>query len=224
VELVRDDHPVAESLDAVADAGYGVVPMIEGMHKYPAEVNVSGTRLTLRLMEAGDKAAMLAFARGLPEHDLLFLRRDITQESAIDAWVRDMKAGSTFTVLACQGAEVVGYGTIHRGTLRWDAHVGEIRVMVAESTRNKGLGRLLMQEAFAIALALGLEKVIAQMTLDQKAAISLVEGIGFRPEALLRDQVKDREGNKHDLLVLSHEVARFEAQRAAYGVAEALGG
>ena len=35
-------------------------------------------------------------------------------------------------------------------------------------------------------------------------------------------EVKDRAGNKHDLLVLSHEVAKFEAQRAAYGVAEAF--
>jgi hypothetical protein len=61
------------------------------------------------------------------------------------------------------------------------------------------------------------------MTLDQKGAISTFEGIGFRPEALLRDQVKDRHGNKHDLLVLTHEVARFEAQRRAYGVSEAFG-
>jgi len=61
------------------------------------------------------------------------------------------------------------------------------------------------------------------MTLDQKGAIATFEGLGFRPEALLRDQVKDREGNKHDLLVLSHEVARFESQLAAYGVSEAFG-
>ncbi|WBL36363.1 hypothetical protein O0235_01965 [Tepidiforma flava] len=88
----------------------------------------------------------------------------------------------------------------------------------------KGLGRLLTQEAFANALGLGIEKMIAQMTLDQKGAIATFEGLGFRPEALLRDQVKDRDGNKHDLLVLSHDVARFEAVRSAYGVAEALGG
>jgi RimJ/RimL family protein N-acetyltransferase len=82
---------------------------------------------------------------------------------------------------------------------------------------------LLTQEAFANALGLGIEKMVAQMTLDQKGAIATFEGLGFRPEALLRDHVKDREGRTHDLLVLSHDVARFEAQRAAYGVADALG-
>ena len=95
--------------------------------------------------------------------------------------------------------------------------------MVAESARGLGLGRVLTQEAFANALAMGIEKMVAQMTLDQKGAIATFEGLGFRPEALLRDQVKDRAGNTHDLLVLSHEVAKFESQRAAYGVSQAFG-
>jgi hypothetical protein len=64
----------------------------------------------------------------------------------------------------------------------------------------------------------------AQMTLDQKGAISVFEGLGFKPEALLKDHVRDKAGQKHDLLVLSHEVARFQAQHIAYGVTEELGG
>jgi hypothetical protein len=64
--------------------------------------------------------------------------------------------------------------------------------------------------------------MMAQMTLDQKGAIATFEGIGFRPEALLRDHVKDRAGKKHDLLVLSHEVAKFESTLNAYGVSQAF--
>ncbi len=45
---------------------------------------------------------------------------------------------------------------------------------------------------------------------------------GFRPEALMHRQVKDRDGAAHDIVVLSHEAARVEAQLAAYGVAEAF--
>ena len=59
------------------------------------------------------------------------------------------------------------------------------------------------------------------MTVDQKGAITVFEGMGFRPEALLRDHVKDRDGRTHDLLVLSHDVAHFQAQMDAYGVGEA---
>lgn len=197
---------------------------VETVRTYPVHHDIGGQRVTLRPMGAADREAVLAFARKLPEHDLLFLRRDITQPEAVDDWIDEIERGEILTILAEAGGEVAGYATIHRNSLRWTAHVAELRVTVAEAWRGKGLGRLLTQEAFANALGLGIEKMIAQMTLDQKGAIATFEGLGFRPEALLRDQVKDRDGNKHDLLVLSHDVARFEAVRSAYGVAEALGG
>ncbi len=195
---------------------------VEGARTYPATHKAGNKDITLRLMTPADKAGILAFARALPEHDLLFLRRDITQDSAVDDWIREMQTGEIVTILAESGGQIVGYATIHRSDLRWTAHVAELRVMVAESMRGAGLGRILTQEAFANALVGGIEKMVAQMTLDQKGAIATFEGLGFRPEALLRDQVKDRQGNKHDLLVLSHEVAKFEAQRAAYGVGQAF--
>lgn len=46
--------------------------------------------------------------------------------------------------------------------------------------------------------------------------------MGFRPEALLRDQVKDREGRKYDLLILAHEAAKFQGQMDASGITKAL--
>ena len=74
--------------------------------------------------------------------------------------------------------------------------------------RGKGLGRVLTEAIFAQALEHGIEKMVAQMTIDQKGAIATFEELGFRPEALLRDHVKDRYGEKHDLLVYSHDVRR----------------
>ena len=197
---------------------------MDGVRAYPMTRQIGGREVTFRYMSDGDKEGMLVFARALPEHDLLFLRRDITQPAAVDSWLRDIKAELISTVLATVDSNIVGYGTIHRNDLRWSSHVAELRVMVAEAMRGKGLGQVLTQEAFAIALASGIEKVIAQMTLDQKGAIATFEGIGFRPEALLRDHVRDRDGNKHDLLVLTHEVAKFEAAMNAYGVNEAFAG
>ena len=89
--------------------------------------------------------------------------------------------------------------------------------------RGKGLGRLLIQEALAHALSTGIEKIVAQATLDQKGAIASLEEVGFKAEALLKDHVKDRNGEKHDLVVFSHDVAGFQAELERYGVDEALG-
>ena len=189
---------------------------------YPLVYTLGSTDVLLRYMRPQDREPMLTFARSLPEHDLLFLRRDITQESEVDLWLQDIAQGFATTVVAAEDAEILGYATIHRSNIRWSQHVAELRVTVAERARGKGLGRILTQEAFAIALAQGLEKMVAQMTLDQKGAIATFESIGFRPEALLRDQVKDRAGNKHDLLVLSHEVSTFETA-SAYGMSRVFG-
>jgi L-amino acid N-acyltransferase YncA len=197
--------------------------MTENARHYPVTITLGNAKVTLRYMNAADGTGVLSFARALPEHDLLFLRRDITDESEVAAWVSDIESGIVKTVLAVDSGGVVGYGTVHRNDLRWSSHVAELRVMVSESMRGKGLGRLLTQESFAVALSDGIEKMMAQMTLDQKGAIATFEGLGFRPEALLRDHVKDRDGKLHDLLVLSHDVAAFERTRAAFGLSEALG-
>jgi L-amino acid N-acyltransferase YncA len=194
----------------------------ETARKYPRTVDLKGTAVTLRYMSGTDGSVALAFARALPHHDLLFLRRDITQPEAIDVWLKGIQRGRITSVLAESGGKVQGYATVDRGELSWSPHVAELRVLVSAAMRGKGLGRLLTQEAFAIALGQGIEKMVAHMTVDQKGAIAVFEGMGFRPEALLRDQVKDREGRKHDLLILAHEVAKFQAQRDAYGVTKAL--
>jgi L-amino acid N-acyltransferase YncA len=191
---------------------------------YPRTIKLDGGAVTLRYMRPRDGEALQAFARALPDHDLLFLRRDITQPEGIEYWMRGAERGTIPTVLAERDGAVQGYAAIAREEVSWSPHVAELRVLVSEAMRGKGLGRLLTQEAFAVALGLGIEKMVAQMTLDQIGAIAVFEGMGFHPEALLRDHVKDREGTKHDLLVLSRDVVKFMAQMNAYGVSEALTG
>ena len=189
---------------------------------YPRKVSLGGEMVTLRPMNGMDRAALLAFSRALPGHDLLFLPVDITRPAVIDALGRRHRARRGHDPARGSRRGGAGYAAVDRGQLDWSPHVAELRVLVAGAMRGKGLGRLLTQEAFALALELGIEKMVAQMTVDQKGAIAVFEGMGFRPEALLRDHVKDREGKKHDLLVLSHDVARFQSQMDAYGVSEAL--
>jgi len=191
---------------------------------YPRTVQAGGEPVTLRHMGPGDRDPMLAFARALPAHDLLFLPQDITRPEAVDGWLAGIARGSVTTLLAERGGAILGAATIDRGELDWSSHVGALRVMVSAAMRGKGLGRLLTQEAFALALALGIEKIVAHMTVDQLGARTVFQGMGFRPEALLRDHVRDREGKTHDLLILSHEVAKFQTRRAAYGVSDALNG
>jgi ribosomal protein S18 acetylase RimI-like enzyme len=84
------------------------------------------------------------------------------------------------------------------------------------------VGRALSQETFALALSIGLEKLLVQMTVDQTGAIAIFEGLGFKAEALLHDHVRDLAGRKHDIVVLSHNVRQVQAQLEAYGLPDAV--
>ena len=188
--------------------------MEEGMIKvrrpYPRTVSLeNSTTLNLRLMAPADSHRIVTFARSLPEDDLLFLRTDITKAFVVMLWGQNIKAGLTVTVLAEREQEVVGYASMHHNEVTWQRHLGELRVQVGSQYRSRGLGRILAGEIFAIARDMGLRKIVAHMTPDQRGAIATVKRYGFEQEALLRDFVIDRVGRTRDLLVMTCDIARL---------------
>jgi L-amino acid N-acyltransferase YncA len=191
----------------------------------PRQVRLDdGSMITLRLLGRADIAEFLDFTQGLPDHDLLFLRTDITDAGVVATWMDNIEAGQIITIIAERDGHLYGYGSLHLSNAPWSTHVGELRVLISGEMRGQGLGRALTDAIFAQALDRGIEKMVAQMTIDQKGAISTFEQLGFKAEALLRDHVKDRTGAKHDLLVYSHDVSAFQAQLDAYGMTEAASG
>src|ERR1700723_400509 len=189
---------------------------------YPRRVATQAGEIEFRLMSPADEAAVLDFARKLPVHDLLFLPRNISKPKVMAAWIKEIERGAITSLLAVKAGRVVGCGTLVPGPLSWSPHVGELRNVVASDVRGEGIGRALSQEIFAIALGAGLEKLVAQMTVDQTGAIAIFEGLGFRAEALLRHHVRDKAGKTHDIVVLGHNVAQVRAQMEAYGLPDAV--
>ena len=192
--------------------------------RYPRRVTLDGKTCVIEPMHAADGPAVAAFIAALPTHDLLFLSKDVTNPKVLAAWMEALVSGRVHSLVARDGATLVGCTALVTETLTWSRHVGELRVLVSSAARGQGLGRELVQECFRTALALGLEKLCVRMTVDQQAAIASFEGIGFRAEALLRKHVRDRDGKDHDLAILSHDVAEVQSRMGAFGVTEAYGG
>jgi len=177
---------------------------------FPREVRLdNGKVLQLRLMDASVRDELLAFAKKLPHADLMFMRMDVTDPKNIDEWIRNIQGNRTVTVLAYDNGSLAGWASLHHNEVLWTRHVGEIRTVVGVEYRGIKLGARLVEETFAIAKELGLKKITAQMTADQKGARATFERIGFRPEALLADHVVDAEGRTHDMLIMSYEVDGF---------------
>ncbi len=177
------------------------------------------TMVQIRPMEAGDARAVLAFAAALPLHDLLFLQRDIRNARVVAAWIEQIERGLIRSLLAVtDDGAVEGCVALVRDTLSWSPHVAEIRLVVAPALRGAGLGRRLAQDAFALAIEDGVEKLIVRLVPDQAGAIALFEEMGFHAEAMLRDHVRDADGTTHDIAIMSLDVLRQGGQHRAFGI------
>jgi len=188
--------------------------------QWPRTLTVNDAPVTIRLMEAGDADAVLAFARALPPHDLLFLQRDIRNPKVVAAWIEQIERGLIRSLLAVSPEGVVGCAAIVRDELSWSPHVAEIRILTLPGARGGGLGRALAQDSLAFTQSLGVEKVFVRMTPDQQGAIAVFEDMGFRGEALLRDHVRDAAGETHDIAILALDLTRQHARYTAFGVGE----
>src|SRR3972149_10975627 len=90
---------------------------------YPWQTAINGVEITLRLMEPSDRDAILNLARSLPDHDLLFLRTDVTDPKVIDEWIENLRKGRTITVMAESKGELLGSASLHHNELLWTRHV-----------------------------------------------------------------------------------------------------
>ena len=188
------------------------------MDTYPKTVRLRSTETLLRPLAHGDAEEVLTFARSLPVHDLMFLRRDITKPETVEHWLEEVDRGLALVVIAEIDGRMAGYGMLSLNDLDWSRHLAELRVLVHPDFRETGLGRAMIREVFALAVNRGVEKVIARMTLDQTAARSLFQELGFRPEALHENEVKDRDGKLHDVLRMAVDVQALLARRDSYGL------
>src|SRR5260370_13249318 len=69
--------------------------------------------VSLRLMGAADKAAILQFAYSLPQEDLPFLRSDITSPSNAHEWIESIEQRATGTLLAEPDSTSSRYARLH---------------------------------------------------------------------------------------------------------------
>jgi L-amino acid N-acyltransferase YncA len=180
-------------------------------------LTIDGAPVSIRPFVREDTTAVGEFAATLPEHDLLFLSRDIKHARVIRAWYDAIDTGALESLVAICDDLVVGTTAIVKDPLSWSPHVAEIRLLVSPTMRGKGLGRALLDASVRLATEGGATKLVARMTPDQRGAITLFEETGFRGEAMLRDHVRDRSGALHDLAILSLDAVRAGGLQSAYG-------
>lgn len=161
-----------------------------------------------------------AFFERVPEGDRTYFREDVLAPGVIERWLDDP---DQHRLLARVDGAVVGHAGVIRG-VGWSRHVGELRLVVDPELRGRGIGRLLAQRAVIEAIELGLTKLVVEVAAEQQPTVAMFTRLGFEAEGLLRDHIRDREGNAHDLIVLAHFVDELAAVMASAGIDEAVTG
>jgi ribosomal protein S18 acetylase RimI-like enzyme len=173
--------------------------------------------MEIRPVEAGDGPALSRFFERIPESDRTFLKEDFDDPRVLEEWVQP---GTGRTIASEDGAVVgsVAVVPLHG----WSSHVGEVRLVVDPEHRGRGIGRRLARQAVLDAVDMGLKKLVVEVIADQAPLIAMFRGLGFEPEALLTDHVRDRSGEMRDLIVLANSVDEQFAALSTAGVAEQL--
>jgi ribosomal protein S18 acetylase RimI-like enzyme len=157
----------------------------------------------VRELTTDDITALRDFFAAVPGEDHTFFKEDVNDPRVAERWVTDTRSIRRLAVDEDGG--LVAWAALVPGVAR-TAHVAELLLVVAAPHRRQGLGERLARRMLVEALEHGYRKVSVYLAADNPGPIAMFRNLGFEPEALLRDQLRDPNGDLHDVMVLSHVV------------------
>jgi L-amino acid N-acyltransferase YncA len=172
----------------------------------------------IRALRPDDDAAFEDFVSQVRTGEQRFLKEDLSDPAASFATMLDDTSARRVVAVGATG-EIVGLAGAFPGQ-GWSSHVAEVRVLVSSMHRGRGVGRELARAVLVEALELGCGHVYVELVAEQEALVAMFQDLGFAPEALLADFVRDGDGNFHDLMLLTHRVEDNHGRHHALGLDE----
>jgi RimJ/RimL family protein N-acetyltransferase len=187
-----------------------------GPETFPQTISLrDGNLVALQPLKPGDMDTLQAFYGALPEEERMVLKDDVTTPEWAQRFKQKLESGEVISLVAMDGREIVGEGTLYRTYQGWTRHVGEIRIACHRDYRRKSLGTCLASALVKIATDLGIEKIIVQVVENQLGARKTFEKLGFHKDAVLPHHVMDLSGIKRDLIVMANDVSQIWAAMEA---------
>lgn len=173
--------------------------------RYPKEVVLKdGQEALIRLLERDDKLSLRQFYIDMPELDRWYMYYDVLDEGILRKWIEGIDTGMVHSIVALAEDRIIAHASLHLRGFGCTRHVGRIRVMVLPRFRHKRLGTWMLLDLIQLAMDKDLRDLRADFVIGaEDAAIEAAFKLDFFKKALLEDYVKDPEGNRHDLLIMT---------------------
>ena len=182
------------------------------LEDYPKEVVLKdGTVVIIRPLATEDEARLFEFFGRIPADERWFLREEIHESAKLHEWLVKLDFKRTVPLVAVKPDDqrIIGNVRLHRRPSQYLRHVAHLRVMVDPEYRHLRLGTWMLVDTIRLAMELGVEKLVAEFVsgIEDQARIAL-QRLDFFEHALLKDYVKDPEGNYRDLHILVKTIHR----------------
>lgn len=164
-----------------------------------------GRKVVIRSLEAGDRAALTAFGRALPEYDHQYLADDFLSAGVIARLISMRFAEHWRQLVATSGDAIVAYSAVRRSP-SLSSHVGEIQLVVSGGWRRCGLGSALVSALLDTAAELEIRQVIVKILDEQTAGRTIFERLGFHTERMIANHMQNQHGRHHSLRIMSSQI------------------
>lgn len=162
-----------------------------------------GRVVEIRPLDEVDRPALLAFGRALPHGDLLYLEDDLASPEMVERLVNARFAENWRQFVAATGDLIIGYAAVRR-LPGWSSHVATVGLIVSAGWRRCGLGTALAQAIVTAACDLHVNKLMFEMLETQIACRAIFDRLGFRVEGTFSNHARDRQGQRHTLIVMAY--------------------
>jgi L-amino acid N-acyltransferase YncA len=171
--------------------------------RYPKEIVLKDrTEVIIRPLEEKDEPALSQFYHLISEDDRWYMRFEVMDPAVLRSWVEGREG--VFSIVAELGGDVIAHARLHTHKYGCYHHQGRLRIIVLPEFRHKRLGSWMLLDLIHLAMEKALRELRADFVVGvEDGAIETAYKLDFFKKALLEDFVIDRQGQLHDLLIMT---------------------
>ena len=169
-----------------------------------------GIVIEIRPLQASDEKALLGFFKNLPQPEVMFFKRRVTDPDVIKSWCENIELDSRLPLLALHEGKVIAVASLLQNKGGWKRHIGRISQSILPKYRQKGIAGKLVQELVDVARMAGLQKVEAEFIDKQEGGQKLFALLGFTHLLKLEDYVQDMQAINHDYVLMGMDLKTDE--------------